>query len=257
MVIGICVLLFVFVNCFECFVKVVVLGVDVVIFDFEDVVVVDVKDVVCVVLVCDFIDLLVIVCINVYGMVWYDVDVVVVVVLQFVVVILFKVEDVVIIVVVVVVLDLLVIVLIESVLGLVQVWVIVQVMGVVWLVFGLVDFCVDLGCVYLCEVLLFVWLELVLVLCLVGIEVLIDGVMVQLDDLVISYDDVVYVCVLGMIGKLCIYFRQIVEVCCVFVLMSGEIDWVWWVLVLGDGVVLVEGVMVDEFVCICVWVVLV
>lgn len=110
--------LFVFGDCFECFVKVVGSGVYVVICDFEDVVVVDFKlyacDVVVVYLECGR----VYVCVNLMMMLWHVDDLVLFVdAFGLEGVILFKVEDVYDVVAVVVMVNCLLIGLIESVVG--------------------------------------------------------------------------------------------------------------------------------------------
>lgn len=114
------------------------------------------------------------------------------------------------------------------------------------LAFGSVDFCADLGCAPLRELLLPVRLELVLASRLAGIAAPIDGVTVELDDPAISHDDAAHARALGMTGKLCIHPRQIAPVRRAFAPSNAEIDWARRVLASGDGAVLVDGAMVDE-----------
>ncbi|MTH64159.1 HpcH/HpaI aldolase/citrate lyase family protein [Paracoccus shanxieyensis] len=246
MVTGIRAPLFVPANRPERFAKAAASGADAVILDLEDAVAADAKDAARAALACDFTDLPVIVRINAHGTVWHDADVAAVAALQPAAVILPKAEDAAITAAVAAALDLPVIALIESALGLAQVRAIAQATGVVRLAFGSVDFCADLGCAHLREVLLPARSELVLASRLAGIEAPIDGVTVQLDDPAISHDDAAHARALGMTGKLCIHPRQIAEVRRAFAPTPGEIDWARRVLASGDGAVSVEGAMVDE-----------
>ena len=66
------------------------------------------------------------------------------------------------------------------------------------LAFGSVDFCADLACAHLREVLLPARSELVLASRLAGIAAPIDGVTVQLDDLSVSHDDAAHARALGL-----------------------------------------------------------
>jgi citrate lyase subunit beta/citryl-CoA lyase len=118
--------------------------------------------------------------------------------------------------------------------------------GVVRLAFGSVDYCADLACEHLREVLLPVRAELVLASRLAGIAAPIDGVTVQLDDLSISEGDAIHARTLGMSGKLCIHPKQIDTVKQAFAPSNAEIEWAYRVLRSGDGAIAVDGAMVDE-----------
>ena len=82
-----------------------------------------------------------------------------------------------------------VIAIIESALGLANARAIAALDGVVRLAFGSLDYCVDLGCAHLRDILLPARSELVLASKLAGIAPPIDGVTVQMSDLSVSYDD--------------------------------------------------------------------
>lgn len=136
--------------------------------------------------------------------------------------------------------------LIETARGLAHARDIAAMPQVLRLAFGSVDFCADLGCAPLRELLLPVRLELVLASRLAGIAAPIDGVTVQLDDPAISHDDAAHARALGMTGKLCIHPRQIAPVRRAFAPSDAEIDWARRVLASGEGAVSVDGAMVDE-----------
>ncbi|WBU63479.1 HpcH/HpaI aldolase/citrate lyase family protein [Paracoccus aerodenitrificans] len=141
--------------------------------------------------------------------------------------------------------DVPVIALIESALGLANARAIAGVDGAVRLAFGSIDYCADLGCEHLRDILLPVRTELVLASRLAGIAAPIDGVTAQLDDPRISHDDARHARDLGMTGKLCIHPKQIDAVKRAFAPTPAEIDWAERVLAAGDGAVSVDGAMVD------------
>lgn len=142
--------------------------------------------------------------------------------------------------------DLPVIALIETALGLANARAIAQLDGVVRLAFGSVDFCADLGCAHLAEILLPARSELVLAARLAGIAPPIDGVTVQLEDPTVVFDDAAHARTVGMTGKLCIHPKQIAEVNRAFAPTEAEISWAKRVLASGSGAVSVDGAMVDE-----------
>ena len=238
--------LFVPANRPERFAKAAGSGTDAVILDLEDAVAVDAKDTARDALDVAFTDLPVIVRINAHGTPWHDADVAAVLALNPAAVILPKAEDAAAVSALVAGLGgVPVIGLVESARGLANARAIAAT-GVVRLAFGSVDFCADLGCAHLREVLLPARSELVLASRLAGIAAPIDGVTVQLDDLSVSHDDAAHARALGMTGKLCIHPRQIAEVRRAFAPTEQEIDWARRVLATGDGAVSIDGAMVDE-----------
>lgn len=218
---------------------------DAVILDLEDAVAPEAKDAARAALSVSFTDKPVLVRINAWGTPWHAQDVAAVKALAPAAVVLPKSED------PSVLADLAgqglpVVALIESARGLAQARAIAAVAGVVRLAFGSIDFCADLGCEHLREVLLPVRSELVLASRLAGIAAPIDGVTVQLDDPAVTRDDTRHTRALGMTGKLCIHPKQIAEVLATFSPTEAEIAWATRVLASGDGAVSVDGAMVDE-----------
>ncbi|MCC7319679.1 MAG: CoA ester lyase [Rubellimicrobium sp.] len=139
-----------------------------------------------------------------------------------------------------------VIALIESARGIANARAIAAAGGVVRLAFGSVDFCADLGCRHLREVLLPVRLELVLASRLAGIAAPLDGVTVRLDDPLAAGDDADHARALGMTGKLCIHPAQVDPVLRAFAPTPAEVDRARRILAAGEGAVRVDGEMVDE-----------
>ncbi len=141
--------------------------------------------------------------------------------------------------------------LIETAKGLANARAIAALPGVVRIAFGSVDFCADMGCAHLRDLLLPARMELVLASRLAGISAPIDGVTVQLDDPAIVLADAAHARDLGMTGKLCIHPRQISPVKDAFAPTPAEIDWAKRVLASGNGAVSIDGAMVDEPVRMC------
>jgi citrate lyase subunit beta/citryl-CoA lyase len=238
--------LFVPANRPERFAKAAASGADAVILDLEDAVAAEAKDRARAALDTGFTDLPVIVRINACGTEWHEADVAAVAALRPAGVILPKAEDAEMVAGVAAALDgVPVIALVETARGLANARAMAAA-GVARLAFGSVDFCADLACAHLREVLLPVRLELVLASRLAGIAAPIDGVTVQLDDLSVSHDDAAHARALGMTGKLCIHPRQITEVRRAFAPTEKEIDWARRVIASGDGAASVDGAMVDE-----------
>lgn len=238
--------LFVPANRPERFGKAAASGTDAVILDLEDAVAVDAKDAARAALTKDFTALPVIVRINAQGTPWHDADMAAVAALHPAAVILPKAEDAGLAASAAAILGVPVIALVESARGLAQARAIATAPGVVRLAFGSVDFCADLGCAHLREVLLPARAELVLASRLAGIAAPIDGVTVQLDDPGASHDDAAQARALGMTGKLCIHPRQVAEVRRTFAPTDAERDWARRVIASGEGAVSVDGAMVDE-----------
>jgi len=238
--------LFVPANRPERFAKAAASGTDALILDLEDAVSADAKDQARTMLATDFTQLPVIIRINAYGTPWYDADVAAALPLRPAAVILPKADDPETVAQVADALRLPVIALVETARGLANARRIATAPGVVRLVFGSVDFCADLACAHLREVLLPARSELVLASRLAGITAPMDGVTVQLDDLIISHDDAAHARALGMTGKLCIHPKQVAEVKRAFAPGEGEVDWARRVIDSGEGAVSVDGTMVDE-----------
>ena len=118
--------------------------------------------------------------------------------------------------------------------------------GVVRLAFGSVDFCADLGCQHLRDILLPSRFELVLASRLAGIAQPLDGVTLNLDDPASCHDDALHARALGMTGKLCIHPRQAEPVLRAFAPSEVEIAWATRVLACGEGAVRLDGEMVDQ-----------
>lgn len=231
----------------ERFVKAAACGADAVILDLEDAVAAADKNKARAALDAAFTDLPVIVRINAIGTPWHKADLDAVNGKGFAAVILPKSETPETVAQVVAALPgLPVIALIESALGLANARAIAAVDGVARLAFGSVDFCADLGCAHLRDVLLPARSELVLASRLGGIAAPIDGVTVQLDDPAVTRDDAGHARDLGMTGKLCIHPRQIAEVKRAFAPSQAEIAWARRVIASGEGAVSVDGAMVDE-----------
>jgi citrate lyase subunit beta/citryl-CoA lyase len=238
--------LFVPANRPERFAKAAASGADAVILDLEDAVPADAKDKARAALATDFTDLPVIVRINAHGTPWHRKDIEAVATLPFTAIILPKSEDADICSDVAAATGKPVIALIESARGLVNCRQIAAAKGVVRLAFGSVDYCADLGCAHLRDILLPARLELVLAARLSGIAPPIDGVTVQLSDPAICHDDAVHARQLGMTGKLCIHPNQVAGIISAFAPTEAEIAWARRVLASGDGAVSVDGAMVDE-----------
>lgn len=231
----------------ERFAKAAASGADAVILDLEDAVAVDAKDIARAGLSKDFTTLPVIVRINAHGTFWHDADLAAAAKLKPAAVILPKAEDAAVVEMVAASLaGVPIIALIESARGLAEARAIAKVDGVVRLAFGSVDFCADLACAHLREVLLPARVELVIASRLAGIAAPIDGVTVQLDDASVSQGDAAHARALGMTGKLCIHPGQIAGVRRAFAPAKMETDWARRVIASGGGAVLVDGAMVDE-----------
>ncbi|MFT4149802.1 MAG: CoA ester lyase [Paracoccaceae bacterium] len=238
--------LFVPANRSERFARAAASGADAVILDLEDAVAAEDKETARAALETAFTDLPVIVRINAAGTPWHLADMATVSALRPAAVILPKAEDAAKAAGIAAASGLPVIALVETAAGLANARAMAAAAGVVRLAFGSVDFCADLGCAHLREVLLPARTELVLASRLAGIAAPLDGVTVQLDDPALSHDDARHARDLGMTGKLCIHPKQIAPVLRAFAPSQAEIDWARRVLAAGGGAVAVDGGMVDE-----------
>lgn len=231
--------LFVPANRPERFVKAAGSGADAVILDLEDSVAPDAKSAARDALAKDFTELPVIVRVNAVGTTWHEDDMRAVRALNPAAIILPKAEAA-----TVAIPGVPVIALIESARGLADArWIAPQVAR---LAFGSIDYCAELGCAHLREVLLPARSELVLASRLAGITAPIDSVTTALDDISVTEGDAAHARELGMTGKLCIHPRQIGPVILAFQPSESELDWARRVVVSGDGAVQVDGAMVDE-----------
>lgn len=136
--------------------------------------------------------------------------------------------------------------LIETARGLADARTLAAVPQVARLAFGSIDFCADLGCAHTRHSLLAARLELVLASRLAGLPPPLDGVTTAIDDAPMITDDARYADELGFGGKLCIHPRQIEAVLTGFRVDPGDVAAARAVLASGDGVVAVNGQMVDE-----------
>ncbi|MEC7763755.1 MAG: CoA ester lyase [Pseudomonadota bacterium] len=113
------------------------------------------------------------------------------------------------------------------------------------LVFGSIDFCVDMGCSHTRLALQPPRFELVLASRLAGCLAPIDGVTSNIADPKVTHDDALHARELGLTAKLCIHPRQVPEVFSAFGPTAAEIAWAQEVLAAGDGAHAVAGEMVD------------
>lgn len=122
--------------------------------------------------------------------------------------------------------------------------------GVQRLMFGAIDFSLDLGIKEGHEQLLAFRSQLVLVSRVAGIEAPVDGVTVALDDPDVLADDTARARALGFGGKLCIHPKQVAGVNAGFAPSAGELAWARRVLQAAAGsdgaAVALDGKMVDR-----------
>jgi citrate lyase subunit beta / citryl-CoA lyase len=221
-------------------------GADAVILDLEDAVAADAKGTARDALATSFTELPVIVRINAYGTPWHQADLVAVANLSAAGIMLPKAEDPAVCAGVAKAAGKPLIALIESARGLANARQIAATDGVARLAFGSIDYCADLGCNHLREILLPARMELVLASRLAGIAPPLDGVTAELNDLGVSFDDAAHSRMVGMAGKLCIHPKQIEAIKRAFNPTEQEIAWAQRVLASGTGAVSVDGTMVDE-----------
>ncbi|MFV0360477.1 HpcH/HpaI aldolase/citrate lyase family protein [Tropicimonas sp.] len=139
-----------------------------------------------------------------------------------------------------------VIALIESAAGLATARQVAATPGVLRLAFGSVDYCADLGCTHLRDVLLPARAELVLSSRLGGIAAPIDGVTTEIRDMQAVTEDARHARDLGMGGKLAIHPSQIAPIVAAFRPSPDEVAWAKRVLAAGEGgAVMIDGAMVD------------
>ena len=141
--------------------------------------------------------------------------------------------------------------LIESAAGMAALATIAAAPGVQRLVFGSIDFQVDLGMRDALEdELLFFRSQLVLASRLAGLQAPVDGVSTAIDDADQLRDDVLRARRLGFGGKLCIHPRQVASVNRHFAPSAAERAWAQRVLeaaaASGGAAIAVDGKMVDK-----------
>ena len=141
--------------------------------------------------------------------------------------------------------------LIESAAGMAALATIAAAPGVQRLVFGSIDFQVDLGMRDALEdELLFFRSQLVLTSRLAGLQAPVDGVSTAIDDADQLRDDVLRARRLGFGGKLCIHPRQVASVNRHFAPSAAERAWAQRVLdaaaASGGAAIAVDGKMVDK-----------
>lgn len=140
--------------------------------------------------------------------------------------------------------------LIESALGLWNAPYLARAPGVERLVFGAIDFSVDLRIKEGHQQLLYFRSQLVLVSRVAGIQAPVDGVTVAIDDIGPVREDTGLARSLGFGGKLCIHPRQVPIVNAGFAPTTAETDWATRVLAAAENAngaaVAVDGKMVDR-----------
>lgn len=220
-------------------------GADAVIVDLEDAVPADAKPKARDALTVDFTRLPVVVRINGVGTPWHAEDLEAVARLPFAAVMVPKAESAVTLAAIASVINRPIIALIETAVGLAAARSIAAVRNVRTLAFGSIDFCADVGCAHLREVLLLARSEIVLASRLAGKSPPIDGVTTVIDDAELAADDARHARAMGFGGKLCIHPKQIGPVLKGFSPDAGELEWAKRVLASGEGATAVEGAMVD------------
>ena len=140
--------------------------------------------------------------------------------------------------------------LVETARGYANVEALCAVPGVQRLLFGSIDFQLDLGITGEREELLYFRSGIVLASRLAGIQPPVDGVTVDIENVARVEDDTLYARRLGFGGKLCIHPRQIVPVNQCFRPTADETAWAQRVVdaagAAAGGAVQVDGKMVDR-----------
>jgi len=136
--------------------------------------------------------------------------------------------------------------LIETARGLAEARAIAATNCVSRIAFGSVDFCADLGCAHTREALLAARSELVLAARLARQPAPLDGVTTDVGSDGAAQDDAYHAKMLGMTGKLCIHPRQVKPVRQAFGPDQAMLDWARKVIAAGEGVVALDGEMIDE-----------
>lgn len=138
-----------------------------------------------------------------------------------------------------------VIALVETARGLATAREIAAIDGVVRLAFGSIDYCADLGMAHTRKALLSARSELVLASRLGVLPPPLDGVTTSIRDMELVEDDARHASELGFGGKLCIHPGQVPVVKRAFAPSREQLQWAQRILATRDGVVSVDGEMVD------------
>jgi citrate lyase subunit beta/citryl-CoA lyase len=140
--------------------------------------------------------------------------------------------------------------LIESGLGLWNAAALARMSRVQRLVFGSIDFSLDLNIQESHETLLHARSQLVLASRVAGIAAPVDGVTTSFDDPARVHGDTLRARALGFGGKLCIHPRQVAPVHQAFAPTAAELDWAGRVVAAAEaargGAVALDGKMVDR-----------
>ncbi len=140
--------------------------------------------------------------------------------------------------------------LIESAAGFVQAGALAAAPSVSRLMFGSIDFCVDLGIEGDDRELDYFRSQLVLASCLAGIAAPVDGVTTAINDEEILRSDTLRGKRFGFGGKLCIHPKQIAGVRAAYLPSAAEVAWAQRVVAAATaahgGAVAVDGKMVDR-----------
>lgn len=140
--------------------------------------------------------------------------------------------------------------LIESAAGFVQAGALAAAPSVSRLMFGSIDFCVDLGIEGDDRELDYFRSQLVLASCLAGIAAPVDGVTTAINDEDVLRSDTLRGKRFGFGGKLCIHPKQIAGVRAAYLPSAAEVSWAQRVVAAATaahgGAVAVDGKMVDR-----------
>jgi len=118
--------------------------------------------------------------------------------------------------------------------------------GAARLAFGSIDLSADLGCSPLREVLVPARAEIVLASRLAGLCPPLDGITMAINDPPQVLGDAQHACAMGFGGKMCIHPSQIAHVKAGFRPSAADMAWAEAIAAVpGDGVVNIEGTMVD------------
>jgi citrate lyase subunit beta/citryl-CoA lyase len=139
-----------------------------------------------------------------------------------------------------------VIALVESGQGIADVRHLAGMAGVRRMAFGSLDFCADIGAQHTRDALLMARSEIVLASRLAARLAPLDGVTMTTDAQDAIRDDALYSRSLGFGGKLAIHPRQVPSIMTGFQPTAAELHWANEVLSGGDGVLAIQGAMVDE-----------
>jgi citrate lyase subunit beta / citryl-CoA lyase len=138
-----------------------------------------------------------------------------------------------------------VIALVETALGVAEVRAIAAIQGVKRVAFGSIDYAAELGLSHSKLALLSARSEIVLASRLASLAAAIDGVTTSIENMGLVADDARHALELGFGGKFCIHPRQIEPIRQAFIPSDLEIEWARQVLNSVQGVVAVNGEMID------------